>query len=147
MQQLRAEEQKPPLSHACDFGHASPHSDSILRLWKPLLRHCKVPSRHGCLFSDILTSWEWVKVWYAVYQNGVSYSYHALSLVSRRVSANPGWLFHPGIAPWISVGGFCFPCPSQAVICEVHKPLFALSGWRAGLRGSALPVDGIDHGM
>lgn len=66
LQLLRAEEQNPPLSHACDFQHASPHSDSILRLWKPLLKHCKVPSRHGCLFPDILTSWEWVKAWYAV---------------------------------------------------------------------------------
>lgn len=53
-----AEEPNPPLSHACDFGNASPSSNSTLRLWNYLLKRFKVPSRPGCSFPDSLIIWE-----------------------------------------------------------------------------------------
>lgn len=127
LQLLPAKEQKPTLSYACNFGHGSPHSNSVLRLREPLLK--SLQGKVVFLLTLLQVGSGEILVHGVWNQDRESCSYRAFSLVSRRASTNPGWLLHSGIAPWISVGGFWFPHPSQTVIRDVYKPLFLLSGW------------------
>lgn len=59
---------------------------------------------------------------------GVSCSSYALSLSKQKGVCKPRAVFHPGVASWLRVGGFWFPCPSQAGIHEVFEPSCRVAG-------------------